>query len=805
MSTAPSPARASHTPDQPARLEQLEPRMLLSASIPAGFGELRQRMTIDLANPSPTTSAEAGLARLEDGASYFLAASGVGRFGSAKNSKVDADWIHFIDGKGREQIRGGVGGIELGLDVGNGSPRPTSWGGYDPSRRYVIPWTGAGEPLAAVFNDRPTSYGDNSGSYGLSIWEQIQLQGLRVSDSRADIREVALTRGDDPGATLTVPQDRDGTFSLSIDGTFNDPAGGGSRYRSGTAFSQIRYELKRGAEVVDSGSLSDDDSTISEVTHDTAASYTLTAWYDGDSSGALDGKEEAIEVEIEAIQLAELNIASTRHEGNSISVTPDSGSETLFVELEDNTDSTSISFTGVIAPSDDGSVGVIVAVTGPGLVSGEPLGLEGTVDLFAPGASYEIKAGFDLDESGTLDEGEEILEASAVLVEIETLSLVDDLRGDASLSVEEAGLEAERILAVGEEVDSGVARVQMDVLGSPLSSEAGQEVLWRVSGGPLNSPVRGNMGGADPLHLLSAPNSNNRLYIVDVGFDDNGNGMLDPSEVSRTGRLAPVRIRVEASQIGPLTLMEEVTYKVRVFVASGLADSSTHWIGARRVGEASFTRAARLRTGETDHTRIERVAGNWEWAGAVGIGGRWLRGYESGAGSFNGPTVEVRFPDAATIAADADVLSAIATTGNNTVSNASPQGWAERGFWIRLDTSTGEYRTTSEQVGPPTTTNRGTIVLGPRPADSPAQIGIISRPIYTVASFHTHAPSTYLSSGRWPVGPSPSDFAADASDDVAGLVLDYVEAIPGSGTIPAGWGANRPSKIYFTQSRRMSP
>jgi hypothetical protein len=127
----------------------------------------------------------------------------------------------------------------------------------------------------------------------------------------------------------------------------------------------------------------------------------------------------------------------------------------------------------------------------------------------------------------------------------------------------------------------------------------------------------------------------------------------------------------------------------------------------------------------------------------------------------------------------------------HTLLTTTPTTRREQGFWVQWDatspkTSGGSYRAvghkTGTSVGP---TQGATINLGTRPADDGDW--------FTVASFHTHTPTKHRAVGRV-VGPSTADHNADTSDNVTGLVHDYV-AVSG-GAIPAGHPLLSSATIY---------
>jgi hypothetical protein len=165
--------------------------------------------------------------------------------------------------------------------------------------------------------------------------------------------------------------------------------------------------------------------------------------------------------------------------------------------------------------------------------------------------------------------------------------------------------------------------------------------------------------------------------------------------------------------------------------------------------------------------------------------------------------VEVRFPSYNTIVANAGVQAATDAAWGNTLAATTPTTRREEGFWIRLNTATGVYEFTATVTGPVVgNDDPATINLGARPADTPAIAPLPNgNATYTVASFHTHTPTTHRTVGR-AVGPSAADVAADNADDVTGVVYDYVG--DGAGNIPAGHPLNSPAQRYQSGPIRRS-
>lgn len=127
-----------------------------------------------------------------------------------------------------------------------------------------------------------------------------------------------------------------------------------------------------------------------------------------------------------------------------------------------------------------------------------------------------------------------------------------------------------------------------------------------------------------------------------------------------------------------------------------------------------------------------------------------------------------------------------------TLASCTKRGRREQGFWITWNSRWGTFSTTGATTGPVVGPADGaTINLPAKPADA--------HPTYTVASFHTHTPTTYRTVGR-AVGPSSADRNADTTDNVAGIVYDFWG--DGSGHLPAGRSRAWPARLYKSRNRR---
>lgn len=164
---------------------------------------------------------------------------------------------------------------------------------------------------------------------------------------------------------------------------------------------------------------------------------------------------------------------------------------------------------------------------------------------------------------------------------------------------------------------------------------------------------------------------------------------------------------------------------------------------------------------------------------------------------------EVRFPTYGQIVADSEVRRAMNALWALTLNDCTrrPNQRREHGCWIELDTRANRYVFTHRATGGWSGPGAGASVNLPgRPADTPANPDPNAAGArYPVASFHTHTPTTYrtgLGLLPRPIGPSGADNRADTSDQVPGIVYDYAESPPGSGSIPIGHPKRGAARLY---------
>lgn len=177
---------------------------------------------------------------------------------------------------------------------------------------------------------------------------------------------------------------------------------------------------------------------------------------------------------------------------------------------------------------------------------------------------------------------------------------------------------------------------------------------------------------------------------------------------------------------------------------------------------------------------------------AGGVPGAMVGGAIGGmVGGLLAPAT-VTFPDYATIVGDGTVKSETDKAWEETLNATTKTSRREQGFWIRWNSKTNAFSIT------------GRVTAAPVPNDKTASVNLPAKPAdsgddFTVASFHTHTPTTFRTVGR-PVGPSTADENADKADNVAGVVYDYEPAK--GGNIPAGHPLKAAAKRWHSGPNR---
>jgi len=323
----------------------------------------------------------------------------------------------------------------------------------------------------------------------------------------------------------------------------------------------------------------------------------------------------------------------------------------------------------------------------------------------------------------------------------------------------------------------------------PTTGQAATQVV--TPPGPNSSKTPGVFNFSQPL--VGDPTA---PCIVAVADPDQQLQGVDESQNSAAVELPTVKVNLgNPGDFRRYTLMDQVPYQITVASPSG-AQGSSYSLQV----QSDSTLYNWTTVGSADQGSVtERLAGDLNVRAAVTINRVTI---------YSDPiTEEVQFPTFEQIMDDPVVqiktTAAWVDTINYTESSFGNQV-REEGFYILLDTSTGQYAFSPTQYGAEVSQDqRATLTLGAPPSDVIASN--YQSAIYTVADFHTHPPITFSSR---PVGPSNDlDIIGNFSEDLPGLVYDYANqppAQPNSGGIYVPYFA--PATIYLSgPDRRSTP
>jgi fibronectin type 3 domain-containing protein len=93
----------------------------------------------------------------------------------------------------------------------------------------------------------------------------------------------------------------------------------------------------------------------------------------------------------------------------------------------------------------------------------------------------------------------------------------------------------------------GTAKLDLAADYSP--SDGGSRVLWSITGGAVNGATSGNFGGANPQIVLN-PGTGSNQYVLSAGVDTNGDGTLEPNEVTETVNVTATKFLIEQESFG---------------------------------------------------------------------------------------------------------------------------------------------------------------------------------------------------------------------------------------------------------------
>lgn len=249
-----------------------------------------------------------------------------------------------------------------------------------------------------------------------------------------------------------------------------------------------------------------------------------------------------------------------------------------------------------------------------------------------------------------------------------------------------------------------------------------------------------------------------------------------------------------------LTLKHNRANRLRIVITPATCRGSRFRIEIKRASGGSWVPLSQTRS----LLWLARIAGKFKLRGVATIDGSEVMSAEK--------DVEVQFPQYSEIVADPVVSGGTAREWAVTLRECRrrPNRRRERGFWITINTRINRYTFTNRAKGAWVGPGAGASVpLVPRPADVPASPDPNARGAkYPVCSFHTHTPTEFRPGpGTRGVGPSGADNRIDSSDQVPGMVYDYVESPAGSGSIPMGHPKTSVATRYLSLgvNRRPTP
>ncbi|WP_418315618.1 hypothetical protein [Piscinibacter sakaiensis] len=295
------------------------------------------------------------------------------------------------------------------------------------------------------------------------------------------------------------------------------------------------------------------------------------------------------------------------------------------------------------------------------------------------------------------------------------------------------------------------------------------------------------------------------------------NGQLDPDPPPAKRPDDPVQPSpcepcVPASSVtlslgkAKLTLKHDRETRLEIVVAPAACIVESCLIEIRRASAAAW---CTLSTNQVEDPWQAKIAGKFKLRAKATVCGTEHTSAEV--------DLEVQFPQYSEIVADATVVANTDAAWTATLADCTETPTnqrRERGFWIELDTTADSYQSGPLVLGAFGGPTAGASVpLPTRPADTPDPPDpCAAGAVYRVASFHTHTPTEFRAAANppgtvRPIGPSGADQRIDTSDDVPGVVYDYVESPAGSGSIPLGHPKSGAAQRYHSQgkTRRTTP
>ena len=234
---------------------------------------------------------------------------------------------------------------------------------------------------------------------------------------------------------------------------------------------------------------------------------------------------------------------------------------------------------------------------------------------------------------------------------------------------------------------------------------------------------------------------------------------------------------MEISVRSPLTLKHDNQTTISIVHTAGTGES--HSGGTIEIRRKGTSRWYTLGAESELAPWTAKIAGTFELRATATVNGQPWTSPET--------EVEVRFPSYSDLVSDPTISAGMDSAWTQTTNDctAVPNQRHECGFWIQLNTKADSYIVDPMLLGDYVSPDEGAyLTVYPKPNDRPRNPSPVNDgATYVVGLFHTHTPRTYLSGAGRFVGPSGADVEIMQTEQVVGIVMDYVgDAIPGSAT-----------------------
>ena len=345
--------------------------------------------------------------------------------------------------------------------------------------------------------------------------------------------------------------------------------------------------------------------------------------------------------------------------------------------------------------------------------------------------------------------------------------------------------------------DGSYGQVLFDVEGQTVKATA-----LPFGFGPTSDACGGvGAGGATPIGSGSFPLSMVGAQTITVPLTYHSSNGIDTWDGSGTLTLHRVGGKLSVEELGPASIIvrDSARFRARVFPPWATA---SRWVWQMRRSHSSHWTTIGT-TSTNTLPWVFRLAGHFQWR-VIAYNLRAV-GFQTEPIHYGRTeSLRVNFPTRDQIVNDQGVQSIAVDAWSLTLSYARELAPRRRelGFWITLNTCRGRYDHTrpilGRVVGP---REDGEVPLGSRPADNPRHPPEDPRDCatsYTVASFHTHTPTTHREppGGSRVVGPSRQDETNARNRKLPGLVFDYAANPPGTNRIPYGYAPEEPAFLY---------